>query len=235
MAKQSIDVMVSGGKATAAPPIGPALGPTGLNIGEVIAKINEKTKAFAGMNVPVKVVFDDEDKTFDIEIGTPPAAELIKKEAGIQKGAGNPKTDMVADLKIEQLTKIAQMKESALLGKDKIQQVKEIAGTCNSMGVMVEGKKAIETIKDINKGMYDEKILSGKTELTAEEVKAQEEEKKQLQEEIKAHHEEFVKKAKEVLSKLKADAETKTKRKALQEAEIPIGVIDELAPEEKEK
>ena len=107
MAKQTVDVMVSGGKATAAPPLGPALGPTGLNLGEVIKTINEKTKDFVGMNVPVKVVFDDKDKTFEIEIGTPPAAELIKKEAGIEKGAGNPKTDMVADLKLEQLIKIA--------------------------------------------------------------------------------------------------------------------------------
>ena len=235
MAKQTIDVMVSGGKATAAPPLGPALGPTGLNLGEVIKTINEKTKDFVGMNVPVKVIYDDEDKTFEIEIGTPPAAELIKKEAGIEKGAGNPKTDMVADLKLEQLVKIANMKESALLGKDKIQQVKEIAGTCNSMGVMVEGKKAVDAIADINTGMYDEKILSGKTELTAEENKVQEEEKKQLQEEIKVHHAEFVEKAKSILAKLNSEAETKTKRKALQEAEIPMLVIDELAPEEKEK
>ena len=159
MAKETIDVMVAGGKATAAPPLGPALGPSGLNIGEVVGAINEKTKSFAGMQVPVKVTFDPETKEFEISVGTPPAAALIKKEAGVDKGAGNPKTDMVADLKIEQLIKVAQMKEDGLLGKDMIQKVKEIAGTCNSMGIMVEGKRAIEAIADINTGMYDEKNL----------------------------------------------------------------------------
>ena len=72
MAKEKVEVMVEGGKATAAPPLGPALGPMGVNIGQVIAKINEKTKAFAGMKVPVKVIIDKSTKAFDIEVGTGP-------------------------------------------------------------------------------------------------------------------------------------------------------------------
>lgn len=234
MAKETIDVMVNGGKATAAPPLGPALGPTGLNIGEVVNAINDKTKSFAGMQVPVKVTFDSKTKEFEITVGTPPAAALIKKEAGIDKGAGNPKTDMVADLAIEQVIKIAQMKEGNLLGKDAIQRVKEIAGTCNSMGIMVEGKKAIETIKEINEGKFDEIILSGKTELSEEEKKQLEEEKNKLQEEIKAHHAEYIKKGKEIMATLEGK-ENKEIRKALSEAEIPMDVINELAPEAKEE
>ena len=87
--EKTIDVIVDGGKATAGPPLGPALGPMGINAGQVVAKINEATKAFSGMKVPVKVIVDTTTKQFNIEIGTPPTAELIKKEAGIEKGAGN--------------------------------------------------------------------------------------------------------------------------------------------------
>ena len=83
MAKQTVETLIQGGKATAAPPLGPALGPTGVNIGQVVAEINKKTADMAGMQVPVKVTIDSETKAFTIEIGTPPAAALIQKEAGI--------------------------------------------------------------------------------------------------------------------------------------------------------
>src|SRR3989339_1186978 len=152
MAKETVEVMVEGGKATAAPPLGPALGPMGVNIGQVIAKINEKTKAFAGMKVPVKVIIDKSTKAFDIEVGTPPTSQLLKKEAGIEKGSGNPKEDKVADVLIEQIIKIAKMKESNLLGKTLKQKVKEIIGTCNSMGILVEGKTATEATQMVNEG-----------------------------------------------------------------------------------
>src|SRR3989339_217982 len=101
MAKETVEVMVEGGKATAAPPLGPALGPTGLNIGLVVSTINQKTASFKGMQVPVTVTFDRVKKTFEIEIGTPPASALLKSEAGIEKGAANPKADKVADVLIE--------------------------------------------------------------------------------------------------------------------------------------
>jgi large subunit ribosomal protein L11 len=233
MAKESIDVLVNGGKATAAPPLGPALGPLGVNIGQVVAAINEKTKSFAGMQVPVKVTVDKDTKEFEISIGTPPASGLIKKEAGVQKGSGNPKTDMVADLKIQQILKIAQMKEDALLGKDAIQRVKEIIGTCDSMGILVEGKRAKETIKDVAAGKYDQMILSGKTELSAEEMAALAEEKKHLQEELKAHREANVKRAKDIITQNQG-RENRVIRKALEDAEIPMDVINEVAPEDKD-
>jgi large subunit ribosomal protein L11 len=234
MAKETVDVLIQGGKATAAPPLGPALGPLKVNIGQVVASINEKTKDFAGMQVPVKVIVDTETKEFEIKIGTPPASGLIKKEAGITKGASNPRTDIVADLKMEQVIKVAGMKSDALLGKDMIEKVKEICGTCDSMGVMVEGKKARETIADIKTGMFDEKILSGKTELSTEELKAQQEEQKHLKEELKAHHDEFMKQAKDILAK-NSGKEIKTIRRAMTDAEIPIDIVNELAPEEKKE
>ena len=118
MAKETIEALVEGGKATAGPPIGPALGPLKVNIGEVVKAINDKTKDFQKMQVPVKVIIDTDTKEFEIQVGTPPASQLILKEAMIEKGAGNPLLDKVADLKIEQIIKIANMKEDNLSGKD---------------------------------------------------------------------------------------------------------------------
>ena len=158
MGKQTVDVLVAGGKATAAPPLGPALGPLKVNIGQVVADINAKTKDFAGMQVPVKVTVDEDTKEFEISIGTPPASNLIKSEAGIKKAAGNPLTDVAADITIDQVVKVAGMKQTALLGKDKKQQVKEILGTCRSMGIQVDGKKAQDVIAEVNEGKHDAKL-----------------------------------------------------------------------------
>ncbi|HIH21131.1 MAG TPA: 50S ribosomal protein L11, partial [Candidatus Diapherotrites archaeon] len=191
MADQIVKVMVEGGKATAAPPLGPALGPLGVNIGQVIGEINKKTNSFAGMQVPVKVIVNSSSKEFNIEVGTPPTSALLKKESGIEKGSGNPKTDKVADVLIEQIIKIAKMKEDRLFGKDLKAKVKEIIGTCNSMGILVEGKPAVEAIKEVNAGKYDKEIREEKTELSAEELKQLEEEKKHLAEEMEKRRAEF--------------------------------------------
>ncbi len=232
MASETVQVMVEGGKATAAPPLGPALGPLGVNIGQVVSEINKKTQDFKGMQVPVKVTVDRETKQFTIAIGTPPASQLILKEAKIQKGSGNPKTELVADLKIEQVIKIAKMKADSLLGKTTKERVKEILGTCSSMGVMVEGKLADETIKDVVAGKYDEQIRLEKTEISAEELRKLEEEKKRLQEELKARREEFLAKAKQIQAQM-AGKDNKAIKAAMVEAKIPTEIIKELIPDEK--
>jgi large subunit ribosomal protein L11 len=233
MAKESVDVLIEGGKATAAPPLGPALGPLGVNIGQVVADINKKTASFKGMQVPVKVVVDSDTKEYDITVGTPPASALVKKEAGIEKGASNPLTDKVADLKIVQIIKIAKMKEDNLLGKNMKQKVKEIIGTCQAMGVLVEGVPAHDAIDAVNAGKFDAEITAEKTELTEEEKKQMEEEKKKLQEELKAKRDEYLAKANSVLASLEGKTSSE-KRKKLEEAEIPAPIIQELVPAEKE-
>ncbi len=230
MGEQMIESLVEGGKATAAPPLGPALGPLGVNIGQVVAEINKKTAEFKGMQVPVKVTVAD-DKSFTISVGTPPVSALVKKEAGIQKGAGNPLTDQVADLKIEQTIKIAKMKADVLLGKDMFSKVKEVIGSCDSMGVMVEGKRARDTIKDINAGKYDETIKAEKTELTQEELKAQEAEKKKLQEELEKKRVQFEATAKQIIEQMAGQTRGAIKTK-LVEAKVPSKIIDELLPAE---
>ncbi len=233
MARQIVETLIEGGKATAAPPLGPALGPTGVNIGQVVSEINRKTNDLKGMQVPVKVVVDTESKTFTIEIGTPPSAALIKKEAGIEKGASNPLDEKVADLLIEQIIKIAKTKEDSLLGKDLKRKVKEVVGTCHSMGILVEGLPARDALRAIEAGKFDEKIRSGRTELTEEERKHLEEEKKRLHEEIEKRRAEFEVRAKQIMKELEGK-EPKKMRTAMAEAGVPQKIIDELVPLEKE-
>ena len=155
---ETIEALVEGGKATAGPPLGPALGPLGVNIMEIINTINDKTKEFDGMKVPVKVIVDPKTKKFQITVGTPPAASLILKELGLEKGSGAPSSHKVGDLKVEQAVKVAKMKNDNLLGKELKQKTKEVIGTCVSIGVTVEGKKPQEIQKLIDEGEFDSKF-----------------------------------------------------------------------------
>ena len=231
MAIQTVEALIKGGEATAAPPLGPALGPLGVNIGQIITEINKKTNSFKGMQVPVKIKVDISTKQFSISIGTPPASALIKKEAGIEKGSSSPLMDKVADLRIENIIKIAKMKEDSLLGRTLKEKIKEIIGTCNSMGIMIEGVSAKEAIKLVNEGKFEQEIKEEKTELTAKELIEIEEEKKKLAEDIEKRREEFIAKAKEIITQNAGKARGFIKGK-LTEAKIPAKIIDELLPVE---
>ena len=231
MPKEKIKSLIEGGKATAAPPLGPALGPLGVNIGQVVAKINEKTQAFKGMQVPVEVIVDTDTKEFEIAVGTPPASALILKEAGVEKGAGNPLTDKVADILIEQTIKIAKMKENDLLGRDLKSKVKEVIGTCNSMGILVEGIPAKEAIQLVDQGKFDKEIAEEKTELSVEEKKQLEEERKKLKEELEQRRAELETKAKEIIAGMEGQERSKIKAK-LVEDKIPNEIIEQLLPAE---
>jgi large subunit ribosomal protein L11 len=155
---ETIEALVEGGKASAGPPLGPALGPLGVNIMEIINTINDKTKHFQGMKVPVKVHIDPATKKFDIEVGTPPAASLILNEIGVEKGSSSPSKHKAGNITIDQVVKIAKMKLDNLLGKNLKQKSKEIVGTCGSMGLTVEGKKPTEIQKLIDEGQFDAKF-----------------------------------------------------------------------------
>ena len=151
---EEVEVLVEGGKASPGPPLGPALGPLGVNVGEVVKKINEVTKDFQGMKVPVKIMVDPATKNFELKVGTPPASALIMKRAGIEKGAGDE--NPVGNITMKDVVEIAKMKKDDLLGKDLKAKAKEIIGTCVSMGVTIEGMKGKEIIKKIEEGEYEE-------------------------------------------------------------------------------
>lgn len=153
-----ISVLVEGGKATAAAPLGPALGPLGVNIVEIVSKINEKTKVFAGMKVPVKVIVDSATKSFDIEVGSPPTSALIKKEINIDRAASNPKLQTVGNITMAQIRKVAEMKMDDLISHTMRSAMREVIGTCDGMGVTVEGKKARLVQKEIDAGKWDAEL-----------------------------------------------------------------------------
>ncbi len=157
---ETIKALVEGGKASAGPPLGPALGPLGVNIMQIINTINDKTKQFGGMKVPVKVIIDSKTKNFEIEVGTPPASSLILRELGLDKGSGSAGTHKIGNLTIDQAIKVANMKHDNLLGKQLKSKTKEVVGTCVSMGITVEGKKPQEIQKAIDEGKYDTKFQS---------------------------------------------------------------------------
>lgn len=152
-----VKIMVDGGKASPAPPLGPALGPLGLNIGQVVAKINEKTASFSGMKVPVTVVVG-KNKQFEIEVGLPPTAALIKKELGLEKGAKTSGTEVVGNFSLVQAVSIAKVKLDGSFAKDIKAAVKEVLGTCVSLGVTVEGKDAREVQQEITEGKHDQEL-----------------------------------------------------------------------------
>jgi large subunit ribosomal protein L11 len=149
MKKQTVEALVDGGKATAGPPLGPALGPLGLNLNQVISTINEKTKDFDGMKVPIKLIVDPETREFEVKVGTPPVSALVKKELGIEKGAQNPGEEVAGDLTLEQVRKIARIKMENMLSYTEEAAMKEVLGTCVSLGVTVGERSPKEVQKEL--------------------------------------------------------------------------------------
>ncbi len=146
-----IDILVQGGKASPGPPIGPALGPLGINIKAVVDDINEKTASYNGMQVPVKVIVDDQ-KHVTLEIGIPPASALVLVEAGVEKGSSGE--GIAGNISIAQAIKIAKLKRQNSLSYELKNTVKEILGTCVAMGVTVDEKPARDIQKAIDAGEY---------------------------------------------------------------------------------
>ncbi len=141
MAKEEvlrIKLQAPGGQATPAPPIGPALGQHGVNIGQFVSQFNERTKDLNGIIVPV-VITMYKDKSFSFEVKSPPAAVLLKQAAEIAKGSGIPNKEKVGKVTRKQVRKIAERKFKDLNAYDLDQAEKIIAGTARSMGVEIEG------------------------------------------------------------------------------------------------
>jgi large subunit ribosomal protein L11 len=153
----TIEVLVPGGEADPGPPLGPELGPTPVDVQAVVGEINDRTEAFDGTEVPVTVEYDD-DGAFEIEVGVPPTAALVKDEAGFETGSGEPQTNFVADLSVDQVKQIAEQKQSDLLAYDTPNAAKEVAGTCVSLGVTIDGEDARTFDDRVDAGEYDETL-----------------------------------------------------------------------------
>ena len=156
--KQTISSLVTGGEASAGPPLGPALGPMGVNIMQVIDAINEKTSDFKGMKIPVTVSVDADTKEWEIEVGIPSASALLLKEAGIQKGSSTSGTEWAGDITADSIVKVANVKLETSYASSLKSVAKQIVGTCVSLGIKIEGKTPKEFTAEINDGKWDSKF-----------------------------------------------------------------------------
>jgi large subunit ribosomal protein L11 len=158
MAKVTCEALIEGGKASAGPPIAPVLGPTGVNLYQIVTRINEMTAELKGLKVPVTIVVDDDTKEFEIEVGLPPTSALILKEVAAEKGTGATGTEVTGDITFDQVLNVVRAKDKDLLGGSLVNQVKSILGTCVSMGVTVDGKDARVVQKELGQGLYADKL-----------------------------------------------------------------------------
>ena len=217
MSKEKVEVLIEGGKASAGPAMGQKFGPLKVNIQGILEEINKRTADFKGMKVPVTVIVDTETKEFELEIGTPPTSELVKKELAIQKGSGKANIDKVGNLAIEQVIKIAKMKQESLLVNNLKAAIKTVVGSCGVMGVLVEGKEPKEINEEINAGKYDKEIKEERTEVS-------EEKKKEMKDELEEAVKELEKEA----------AELEKEKEAAKPVEAPAEEVKE-GEEEKEE
>ncbi|MCI4337075.1 MAG: 50S ribosomal protein L11 [Thermoplasmata archaeon] len=135
-----VSVLVEGGKAAAGAQLGSALGPLGVNVGLVVQQINEQTKGFAGMRVPVVIRVDPATRQFTLVVGRPPTAALLLKEIGKETGSGKSKSEVIGDVSLDSVTKIAEAKGADLHGRTAEERINQVIGTCVSMGISVEGQ-----------------------------------------------------------------------------------------------
>jgi large subunit ribosomal protein L11 len=176
------------------------------------------------MKIPVKIIVDTDTKEFQCEVGSPPVSELIKKETNLDKSSGEPNKNKVANLGIEQIIKIAKMKKESMLVNNLKSAVKSVIGSCNSAGVLVEGKNAKDVNKDIESGTYDKEISEEITETSPEKITILAKQLKAVQAEI----------AKE-LEKEKAEKEAEEEEKKKIEEAAAAEAEEEEKPSEEPK
>lgn len=163
-----IKLLVDAGDMKPNPAISQKLGPLGLNLGKIIQDVNKATSQFKGIKVPVALDIDARTKNFKIEVSTPPTSELLKKEFSLEKGSGEPSNIKVANAALEQIIAIAKTKQQSMLTEDFKKAVKNVVGTCVSIGILVESKNAKEISKEIDEGKYDDVINEQKTSVSSE-------------------------------------------------------------------
>jgi len=220
-----VKLLVDGADMKPGPAVGQKLGPLGINLGKVIKDVNEATKDFKGIKVPVELNIS-KDKSFSIKVLSPPTIELLKKELGIEKASGEAKKIKSANASIEQIISVAKTKYPNMLVNNFKSAVKTVVGSCVSAGILIENKDAKEIEKEIDTGKYDKEIKEMKTQTDPEkkekidafftEIKTEQDAVLKREEEEKAAEE--AKKA-EAEEKPEAEAAEEKKEEAAEPAE----------------
>ncbi|MCE4599220.1 MAG: 50S ribosomal protein L11 [Desulfurococcales archaeon] len=156
MAREKVvTVQIEGGRARPGPPLGPTLSSLGLNVKQVVDEINEKTKAFEGMTIPVKIIVDVSTKKYKIEVGIPTTTALLLKAVGAKEPSGDPIHQKIGDLPFEKIVEITLQKKPQLLAKTLKAAVKTILGSARSIGITVDGKDPKIVTREVDEGLYD--------------------------------------------------------------------------------
>jgi len=166
-----IKILTEGGAMKPGPALSQKLGPAGIPLNKVIEQVNDATKDFKGLKVPVELDVNTKTKSFKVKVFSPPVSELLKKELGIEKGSEQQKRFQKGNASIEQIISVAKTKMQNLLAKDLKSAVKLVAGTCVSLGVLIENKPAKEVVHEIEEGIYDKEISEERTETPEEKKK----------------------------------------------------------------
>ena len=166
-----IKLLVDGGSMKPGPAVAQQLGPMGINMGKVISDINEATKNFSGMQVPVNLNVDPNTKEFKVEVLSPPVSALLKKEAGIEKGSGAREKMQCGNLAIQQLASVTQQKYPNMLAKDFKKAFLSVLGSAMSLGILIESQDPQEIIQQVKQGDFDDIINNQKTEVSQEKLK----------------------------------------------------------------
>jgi len=150
--KVEISAIVTGGQVSGGPPLGPQLGPLGVNIGAIVAEINKATANFQGSKVPVKIIVDTETKKFEIQVGLPPTSALLFKAAGVEKGSSNGIKQPIGNVTFKDVIEIAKTKYVATKRGSLKATVLQVLGTCVSVGITVDGKNPKDVIQMVKEG-----------------------------------------------------------------------------------
>ncbi|BBD72558.1 50S ribosomal protein L11 [Sulfodiicoccus acidiphilus] len=153
---KSIKIVVEGGNIKPGPPLAPTLSQLGLNVGEVVKRLNEATSQFKGMSLPVTLEVDVDSKRYEIRVGIPTTTSLLVKYAGAQGPSGDPAHNKVGNITMEQLVEVCLMKREGMLSRTLKAAALSVLGTAHSVGVTVEGKDAKEVAKEVKQGVHDE-------------------------------------------------------------------------------
>jgi large subunit ribosomal protein L11 len=156
MSERLVRVRVEGGKASQAPPLGPTLKQFGLDVNEVVSKINELTKDFEGLEVRVDIYVNPATKEYRVEVKSPTTTSLLLKFAGVQQPSGDPAHKKVGNISFEKVVEVAILKRNELNAKTLKSAVKSVISTAGSIGLTIDNKEFKQVLKEVDEGLYDE-------------------------------------------------------------------------------
>jgi len=165
-----IKLLVDGGAMKPGPALSQKMGPLRMNMGKIIGDVNKATAEFSGMKVPVTLDINTKTKEYKVIVATPPTSALLKKEISLEKGSPEPNKLKMGNLAIENIIKVAKIKEKDMTVNSMNEAVSAVLGTCVSLGLLVESKDPKEIVREVEQGKYNDLISKGVEEPSSEKL-----------------------------------------------------------------